>query len=79
MSQRNLKHEEGALSFTPSLDINNEDPPSANVTLSFFCLSQISQHQYLQPCAPPCLFFPNQCEIYFDGKGLVLQLGEFAK
>lgn len=32
MSQSNFKHEEGALSFTPSLDINNEDPHSGTVT-----------------------------------------------
>lgn len=80
-SMSQTKRPLGASSLTPGLEINNEDSHNETVILSLFslfCISQISQHQYLQSYTPSLLLF-SQHGIYFDGKGLFLQLGEFEK
>lgn len=76
MSRRNLNQEEDAPSFTPSLDMNNEDPLSLS---PFSAFHKFPSTNVYNPVHLLVIFFFNQCGIDFDGKGLILQLEEFAK
>lgn len=65
MSQRNLKQEEDTPSFTPSLDMNNEDPRSLS---PFSAFHRFPSTNVYNPVHLLVIFFSINVEYILMGK-----------